>query len=96
MRAEVGGSDGILEVVAVAGDEAEIVIWNPDGSTAELSGNGTRIAARWLADRSGAEDVTVRVGDRDRSPRRLLPAARSSRTSGRSRSTSGSESQAWR
>ena len=62
--AEVGGSDGILEVVAVTGDEAEIVIWNPDGSTAELSGNGTRIVARWLAERIGADDVTVRVGAR--------------------------------
>lgn len=41
----------------------EIVIWNPDGSTAEMSGNGTRIAARWLAARSGARQVTVRVGD---------------------------------
>lgn len=40
----------------------EIVIWNPDGSTAEMSGNGTRIAARWLAARSGARRVTVRVG----------------------------------
>ena len=72
VRAEVGGSDGILEVVAVAGREAEVVIWNPDGSTAELSGNGTRIVARWLADRSGAEDVTVRVGDRTVAAR-LLP-----------------------
>ena len=72
VRAEVGGSDGILEVVAVAGREAEVVIWNPDGSTAELSGNGTRIVARWLADRSGAEDVTVRVGDRTVAGR-LLP-----------------------
>ena len=26
------------------------MIWNPDGSTAEMSGNGVRIAARWLAD----------------------------------------------
>lgn len=56
------GSDGILEIVAVAGPEAEVVIWNPDGSTAELSGNGTRIAARWLARRSGSAEVTVRVG----------------------------------
>jgi diaminopimelate epimerase len=64
VQAEVGGSDGILEVVAVDGREAEIVIWNPDGSTAELSGNGTRIVARWLADRSGSDDVAVRVGDR--------------------------------
>ena len=65
VRAEVGGSDGILEVVAVDGARAEIVIWNTDGSTAELSGNGTRIAACWLSERSGADEVTIRVGPRD-------------------------------
>jgi diaminopimelate epimerase len=59
------GSDGILEVVSANGAEAEVVIWNPDGSTAELSGNGTRIAARWLARRSGEDSVRVRVGPRD-------------------------------
>src|ERR671937_1435713 len=59
------GSDGILEVVSANGAEAEIVIWNPDGSTAELSGNGTRIVARWLARRSGEEAVRVRVGPRE-------------------------------
>ncbi len=59
------GSDGILEVLAVEGPRAEIVIWNPDGSTAELSGNGTRIAARWLARRSGADEVVVAVGPRE-------------------------------
>ncbi len=58
------GADGILEVVAVDGPRAEIVIWNPDGSTAELSGNGTRIAARWLASRAGAPEVEVAVGPR--------------------------------
>jgi len=57
-------TDGVLEVVSVDGVEAEIVIWNPDGSRAELSGNGTRIAARWLADRSGAGEVRIRVGQR--------------------------------
>jgi diaminopimelate epimerase len=59
------GSDGIVEVLSADGDSAEIVIWNPDGSTAELSGNGTRIAARWLARRSGAEAVRIRVGPRE-------------------------------
>ena len=59
------GSDGILEVVSANGAEAEVVIWNPDGSTAELSGNGTRIAARWLARRSGKEAVRIRVGPRE-------------------------------
>jgi diaminopimelate epimerase len=57
-------TDGVLEVVSVEGVEAEIVIWNPDGSRAELSGNGTRIAARWLADRDGAGEVRIRVGQR--------------------------------
>src|SRR5262249_14317892 len=42
----------------------DVRIWNPDGSTAEMSGNGTRIAARWLAARSDTADVTVRVGTR--------------------------------
>jgi diaminopimelate epimerase len=64
VRAEVGEADGILEVVEALGAEAEIVVWNRDGSTAELSGNGTRIAARWLAERCGADEVRVRVGPR--------------------------------
>ena len=54
----------MLEVVSFEGPEAEIAIWNPDGSRAELSGNGTRIAARWLLDRSGAKEVRIRVGER--------------------------------
>jgi diaminopimelate epimerase len=57
-------TDGVVEVVSVVGPEAEIAIWNPDGSRAELSGNGTRIAARWLAERSGADEVRIRVGER--------------------------------
>ncbi len=59
------GSDGIIEVTGVDGTRAEVVIWNPDGSTAELSGNGTRIAARWLARRCGADEVRVAVGPRE-------------------------------
>jgi diaminopimelate epimerase len=63
------GSDGILEVVSADGSEADVVIWNPDGSTAELSGNGTRIAARWLARRTGADEVSIHVGPREVSAR---------------------------
>jgi diaminopimelate epimerase len=59
------GSGGVLEVVSANGSEADVVIWNPDGSTAELSGNGTRIAARWLARRSGADTVRISVGPRE-------------------------------
>lgn len=57
-------ADGVLEVVDVRGNEADIVVWNADGSTAELSGNGTRIAARWLAELTGSRAVRVRVGER--------------------------------
>ena len=59
------GSDGIVEVLSTNGDGAEVVIWNPDGSTAELSGNGTRIAARWLARRDGLDRVRISVGPRE-------------------------------
>jgi diaminopimelate epimerase len=70
-----GVADGVLEVVEAGADEADVVIWNPDGSTAELSGNGTRIVARWLASRSGAGRVRVRVGPRVVEAR-LLPDGR--------------------
>jgi diaminopimelate epimerase len=65
------GADGILEVVAEWGPRAEIAIWNPDGSTAELSGNGTRIASRWLARRAGTDEVTIVVGSREVAARML-------------------------
>jgi len=65
VRAEVGDTDGMLEVFRSGDDWVEIAIWNPDGSRAEMSGNGTRIAAMWLAEQTGAESVTVRVGPRE-------------------------------
>ena len=65
VRAEVGDADGILEVRSRGDDWLEIVIWNPDGSSAEMSGNGTRIAACWLAAQTGASEVVVRVGPRE-------------------------------
>jgi diaminopimelate epimerase len=71
VRAEVGDSDGILQVTGRGDDWLDIVIWNTDGSKAELSGNGTRIAARWLAEQTGAELVTVRVGSREVKARML-------------------------
>jgi diaminopimelate epimerase len=59
------GSDGLLEVLSVNGTQAELRIWNRDGSTAEFSGNGARIVAAWLARRSGGEQVALRVGGRE-------------------------------
>jgi diaminopimelate epimerase len=58
------GADGVLEMVEVRGPEADVVVWNRDGTTAELSGNGARIAALWLARRSGVAFPRVRLGDR--------------------------------
>ena len=67
VRAEVGDADGIVEVLARGDDCADVVIWNPDGSTAEMSGNATRIAAAWL----GAEQTTICVAGREVTARRL-------------------------
>ena len=58
------GSDGVVEVVGLNGATAEIVIWNPDGSVAEFSGNGSRIAAAWLGARAGTPQVTIGVAGR--------------------------------
>jgi diaminopimelate epimerase len=60
VRELVGDADGILEVA----DDGSVTIWNPDGSTAEMSGNGTRIAARWLAERTGETTIQLSVGKR--------------------------------
>jgi diaminopimelate epimerase len=62
--AQVHGTDGVVEILAVAGADAEVAIWNPDGSRAEMSGNATRIAGRWLSAQAGVPEVTVRVGPR--------------------------------
>jgi diaminopimelate epimerase len=59
------GTDGIVEIVSASGAEADIAIWNPDGSVAELSGNGVRIAAAWLAERTGARELHIRTGSRE-------------------------------
>jgi diaminopimelate epimerase len=51
-------------VLAVDGDDVTIGIVNPDGSRAEMSGNGTRIAAAWLMRRTGSTKARVHVGPR--------------------------------
>jgi diaminopimelate epimerase len=73
--ASLGDADGIVEIRASGDDWADVVIWNPDGSTAEMSGNGTRIAARWLSDLTGSRDVRIRVGGRETRARMLADGA---------------------
>jgi diaminopimelate epimerase len=60
------GSDGLLEAL----EGHRFVVWNPDGSVAEFSGNGARIAAAWLLERQGSDEVDLRVGERDVTSRR--------------------------
>jgi len=65
------GSDGVIEVTTHDSAAAVVTIWNPDGSTAEMSGNGVRIAARWLVARTGALAVTIQAGGREIEARML-------------------------
>jgi diaminopimelate epimerase len=67
---DLSGTDGAVEVLAVEGDDISIGIVNPDGSRAEMSGNGTRIAAAWLMSRTGSSRARVRVGPRSVEVRR--------------------------
>jgi diaminopimelate epimerase len=60
------GGDGVLEPIAGPPGTHGVVIWNPDGSIAEKSGNGLRIFAWWLRRFRGAPaafDVAVRAAD---------------------------------
>src|SRR4051794_3484837 len=55
------GADGVLEL-SLAGDEVAVVVHNRDGSIAEISGNGTRIAAAYAAERLGQGELRVHPG----------------------------------
>ena len=66
------GSDGVLLISETAGDAvAEVRIFNPDGSEAELSGNGVRQAVMYLRQRGWTNDdeFTVRTAAGDVRPR---------------------------
>jgi diaminopimelate epimerase len=57
------GGDGILEPFPSPRADHGIRIWNPDGSVAEKSGNGLRIASWWLHHERGSASVhTVDTG----------------------------------
>ena len=43
-------ADGVLEGPVISEDRISMVVWNPDGSIAEKSGNGVRIFAKYLKD----------------------------------------------
>jgi diaminopimelate epimerase len=53
------GADGIEFVERRAGGEFFLRLFNADGSEAELSGNGTRCVAAWLAKSEGLREVAL-------------------------------------
>ena len=53
------GGDGVLEVRRDYGADVSMRIWNPDGTQSEACGNGTRMVARWLAEQTGQEHVSI-------------------------------------
>lgn len=60
---DTGGpsADGVLglTVPGPAGGDVGMRVLNPDGTTSEACGNGTRMVARWFAERAGARSVVV-------------------------------------
>jgi diaminopimelate epimerase len=55
------GADGVLELT-LGEDDVTVVVHNRDGSIAEISGNGTRIAAAYAAERLGSGELRVHTG----------------------------------
>lgn len=53
------GGDGVLEIGPADDANVSMRIWNPDGSQSEACGNGTRMVARWLAEQTEQELVTI-------------------------------------
>lgn len=60
-RLGVGGDGVLVPRPPPAGVDAAVRILNPDGSVAEISGNGLRIFARWLHDHGRVADGAFRV-----------------------------------
>src|ERR1700677_2251318 len=53
------GADGIEFLERKANGEFFLRLFNADGSEAELSGNGTRCVAAWLAQSEGLREVAI-------------------------------------
>ncbi|HUF46367.1 MAG TPA: diaminopimelate epimerase [Vicinamibacterales bacterium] len=64
------GGDGLL-VLEETPAGARMQLWNSDGSPSELSGNGVRTVAAWLADRRELDGGAVVVVETDAGPKRV-------------------------
>ena len=56
------GADGVEWLSQDTEADIAIHLLNADGSEAEISGNGTRCVAAWLADQSGKRKLKIRTG----------------------------------
>jgi diaminopimelate epimerase len=60
------GADGVIVVLPAAGTDSDfrMVMFNPDGSEAEMCGNGIRCFARYVADRgyNACPDLRIATG----------------------------------
>jgi diaminopimelate epimerase len=64
------GADGLM-LLEPTNDGADSALWNADGSRAEVSGNGVRCAAAWLAHEQQRTEGSVVIGT-SAGPKRLV------------------------
>lgn len=69
------GADGLLVATAAAGYVARMVLYNADGSRAEMSGNGIRCFAQAIARRNESDDDQLVLTDAGERLVRLSPTA---------------------
>src|SRR5271163_1635200 len=69
------GADGIEFLERRADGSYFLRLFNADGSEAELSGNGTRCVAAWLAESEGIEEVALGTHGGVRKCRVIVKAA---------------------
>lgn len=55
------GADGVVWILPSENSDFKMRIFNPDGSEAEMCGNGIRCAAKWFYDRDYAKGELIRI-----------------------------------